>query len=153
VQNRRRLFVVVKVIAPIGELTKAALERITAGTEVDVGERLVAKSEVLTIVPLSYAKIWQKMQDGSFPRSYRVDGKVFWKFSEILEWLANLPHQTLKGDPIREGEEGQMSAVRAARRPRTAAGGREEEGGRRGVRGLSAQPLRQVEVRRAKKER
>ena len=60
--------------------------------------RLIDKHELLDKVPLSYPSIWQRMQDGRFPRSRSIDGRSFWVEAEIDEYIANLPIRRLKAD-------------------------------------------------------
>ena len=61
--------------------------------------RLMAKSEVLSIVGCTYTTLWQMMRRGAFPRSRIVGGKSMWLSTEVEAWLAALPVRKLKGDP------------------------------------------------------
>jgi predicted DNA-binding transcriptional regulator AlpA len=61
-------------------------------------ERLLGKSEVMTITGLSYPTLWAWMRAGKFPRSRIVGGKSMWLSTEIDAWLAGLPVRPLKGD-------------------------------------------------------
>jgi predicted DNA-binding transcriptional regulator AlpA len=60
--------------------------------------RLIDKSELLDKVPLSYASIWAKMREGTFPRSRAVGDRTFWVESEVDAWIAATPVRLLKGD-------------------------------------------------------
>jgi predicted DNA-binding transcriptional regulator AlpA len=60
--------------------------------------RLIERPEVLDKVPLTYASIWQKMRDGTFPRSRAIGGRSVWVEDEIDAWIAALPVRRLKGD-------------------------------------------------------
>jgi predicted DNA-binding transcriptional regulator AlpA len=62
------------------------------------GRRLLLKRAVLDRVPLSYPAIWEKMRNGTFPRSVVVGAKVAWFEDEIDAWLAGLKRTVLKGD-------------------------------------------------------
>jgi predicted DNA-binding transcriptional regulator AlpA len=61
-------------------------------------ERLLRKSEVMTITGLSYPTLWAWMRAGKFPHSRIVGGKSMWLSTEIDAWLAGLPVRPLKGD-------------------------------------------------------
>ena len=65
---------------------------------VKAGRKLIYKAELLARAGLSYPNVWQKMQDGTFPRSVAVGAKVAWFDDEFEAWLANLPRRKLKGD-------------------------------------------------------
>lgn len=60
--------------------------------------RFIGKLSVIDRVGLSYTTIWQRMVDGTFPRSRDLGGRTAWLESEIDEWIANRPHRRLKGD-------------------------------------------------------
>jgi predicted DNA-binding transcriptional regulator AlpA len=60
--------------------------------------RLISKGELLERVAITYPNIWQKMRDGTFPRSVVVGAKSMWIESEVDAWIAALPRRRLKGD-------------------------------------------------------
>jgi predicted DNA-binding transcriptional regulator AlpA len=66
------------------------------------GERCIDKTEVLRRVPLSYAKIWQLMREGRFPRSRALGTKVVWIEGEVDQYITSLPIRRLKGDDAPE---------------------------------------------------
>ena len=55
------------------------------------GARLLSRSEVMAKVKLSYPSIWQRMNEGTFPRSRSTGGKSLWVESEVDEWIHALP--------------------------------------------------------------
>jgi predicted DNA-binding transcriptional regulator AlpA len=64
-------------------------------------QRLLSKSQVLALVPVSGPCLWAMMRRGEFPRSRRLgagSNRVAWLESEVLAWIAALPVQRLKGD-------------------------------------------------------
>ena len=60
-------------------------------------DQLLSRAELLTLVPASYASIWQWMREGTFPKS-RLIGKhkVCWLASEVSTWIASRPLTELK---------------------------------------------------------
>jgi predicted DNA-binding transcriptional regulator AlpA len=69
--------------------------------------RLISKSEVLSMVGVSFPTVWSWMRAGTFPRSRVVGGKSKWRSDEIENWLAGLPVRPLKGDaPSNSGHSG-----------------------------------------------
>jgi prophage regulatory protein len=65
------------------------------------GDKLLSKNDVLARVPASYARIWQMMVNGTFPRSVKLGARAVWYESEINEWLNTLKRTELKGDEAR----------------------------------------------------
>jgi prophage regulatory protein len=53
---------------------------------------------VLERVGLAYVTLWKWMQQGKFPRSREVGGKIAWLESDIDVWIEDLPVKRLKGD-------------------------------------------------------
>lgn len=54
--------------------------------------RLIRIREVVARTSLSRPTIYRKMEDGTFPRSRRIDRKtIAWFESDIEDWFANLP--------------------------------------------------------------
>ena len=60
--------------------------------------RLLSKREVLERVGLTYVTLWKWMQQGKFPRSREVGGKIARLEGEIDTWIEDLPVKRLKGD-------------------------------------------------------
>ena len=60
--------------------------------------QLLSKREVLERVGLTYVTLWKWMQQGKFPRSREVGGKIAWLEGEIDTWIEDLPVKRLKGD-------------------------------------------------------
>ncbi len=49
---------------------------------------LIPKKKVMEISSFSASSLWRRMQDGSFPRNYKIGpNRVAWRESEIFEWL------------------------------------------------------------------
>jgi predicted DNA-binding transcriptional regulator AlpA len=53
---------------------------------------------MLSLVSISYQKVWRLMQAGKFPRSRKIGSKSVWLEHEIAEWIADQPLVRLKGD-------------------------------------------------------
>jgi predicted DNA-binding transcriptional regulator AlpA len=64
----------------------------------DDAERLLDKSEVITVTGRSFPTLWQWMRDGRFPRARDANGRPVWIASEIYNWVKALPIRKFKGD-------------------------------------------------------
>jgi predicted DNA-binding transcriptional regulator AlpA len=63
--------------------------------------QLLSRAELLSVVPLSYASIWQQMRDGTFPKSRQIGKhKVAWIADEVATWIASRPAVKLKNTVI-----------------------------------------------------
>ena len=62
-------------------------------------ERLLNKSEVITITGKSFVTLWDWMRRGKFPRARDANGHPVWLASEVNEWVKTLPVRRFKGDP------------------------------------------------------
>jgi prophage regulatory protein len=72
------------------------LDDITKQTD---APRLLSRSEVLARIPVTYPTLWAWMKAGTFPRGRKIGGsRVAWLESDITDWIAGRPKQTLKGD-------------------------------------------------------
>lgn len=60
--------------------------------------RLIAKTEVLRRIGVTYPTLWLWMRQGKFPRSRELGGKVAWVEAEIDSWILSRPVRRLKGD-------------------------------------------------------
>lgn len=61
--------------------------------------RLLDRSEVLKLVPVSYPTLWEWMRTGRFPRALRIgEQKLAWREDEIRDWINSRPRQELKGE-------------------------------------------------------
>ena len=57
-------------------------------------QRRIRLKEVLKLVPLGRSTIYDRMEAGTFPRSYDLGGGVVcWRESDILDWLETLPQR------------------------------------------------------------
>lgn len=50
-------------------------------------ERLLRRKDVQKIVPISTATIYKRIKQLRFPKQYKNGGVVFWKMSEIQEYI------------------------------------------------------------------
>ena len=66
-------------------------------------DRLIDRKELKRLVPVCYPTIWKWMRAGSFPRAVNVGGKICWRESEVMHWIASRPVQPIK--PIDESVE------------------------------------------------
>jgi len=60
--------------------------------------KFISRRELLSRVPLSYATIWNRMRERSFPLGRAVGERTFWLEHEIDEWIASRPKRELKGE-------------------------------------------------------
>jgi len=72
-----------------------SLETAQAGTPVAPrSQRRIRLKEVLKLVPLGCSTIYDRMDAGTFPRSYDLGGGVVcWREADILDWLDALPEK------------------------------------------------------------
>jgi len=62
--------------------------------------RLLSKAEVLERVGVTFPTIWKWQQEGKFPRSRELGGKVAWFEHEVTEWILARPVSCLKCDDL-----------------------------------------------------
>jgi prophage regulatory protein len=83
--------------------TKAKLPESTAQAPTvpqPVDVRLLSKAEVLERVGVTFPTVWKWQQEGKFPRSRELGGKVAWLEHEITEWILARPISRLKCDDL-----------------------------------------------------
>ena len=66
-------------------------------------KRILRLAKVIARTGLSKSSIYQRMQEGTFPRQYQLGARaVGWREDDIEEWLTNLhyvaPRPKLDGD-------------------------------------------------------
>ncbi len=68
--------------------------------------RLLTRKQVLEIVPVSYATLWQWMREGQFPRALKIgpNSRVAWRADEVQAYVDSRPRQQLKGDLSEGGD-------------------------------------------------
>ena len=50
-------------------------------------ERLLPRRELRRIVPVSDMTIWRWERDGLFPRHVSINGRNYWRLSEVSDWI------------------------------------------------------------------
>ena len=50
-------------------------------------ERLLPRRELRSLVPVSDMTIWRWERDGVFPRHLSINGRNYWRLSEISDWI------------------------------------------------------------------
>ena len=50
-------------------------------------ERLLPRRELRRIVPVSDMTIWRWERAGVFPRHVSINGRNYWRLSEVLDWI------------------------------------------------------------------
>jgi predicted DNA-binding transcriptional regulator AlpA len=50
-------------------------------------ERLLPRRELRSLVPVSDMTIWRWERDGVFPRHLSINGRNYWRLSEIADWI------------------------------------------------------------------
>src|SRR4029079_11816166 len=53
-----------------------------------MGERLLPRRELRALVPVSEMTIWRWERNGVFPRHLSINGRNYWRLSEVREWIA-----------------------------------------------------------------
>jgi predicted DNA-binding transcriptional regulator AlpA len=53
----------------------------------DISERLLPRRELRSLVPVSDMTIWRWERGGVFPRHLSINGRNYWRLSEISEWM------------------------------------------------------------------
>jgi predicted DNA-binding transcriptional regulator AlpA len=51
------------------------------------GERLLPRRELRSLMPVSDMTIWRWERDGLFPRHLLINGRNYWRLSELREWM------------------------------------------------------------------
>jgi predicted DNA-binding transcriptional regulator AlpA len=54
-------------------------------------ERLLPRRELRRLVPVSDMTIWRWERDGVFPRHVSINGRNYWRLSEISDWIERQP--------------------------------------------------------------
>lgn len=63
-------------------------------------ERILKRAEVIEITGLSHTTIFQKMKEGTFPKSVAITAnRTGWRLSDVNKWMQDLPHT----DAVLEG--------------------------------------------------
>lgn len=53
-----------------------------------LSERLLPRRELRRLVPVSDMTIWRWERGGVFPRHLSINGRNYWRLSEIMSWIA-----------------------------------------------------------------
>jgi predicted DNA-binding transcriptional regulator AlpA len=78
-------------------------------------ERLLAKAQVLAIVPVVEMTLWRWVRAGKFPAPILVGGSNLWRWSELKPFLASRPRGWLHASRPTSGAVGQRQAARKKR--------------------------------------
>jgi predicted DNA-binding transcriptional regulator AlpA len=54
---------------------------------IDCSERLLPRRELRRLVPVSDMTIWRWERDGRFPRHLLINGRNYWRLSELRDWM------------------------------------------------------------------
>jgi predicted DNA-binding transcriptional regulator AlpA len=54
---------------------------------IDCRERLLPRRELRGLVPVSDMTIWRWERDGRFPRHLLINGRNYWRLSELRAWM------------------------------------------------------------------
>lgn len=55
------------------------------------GERLLPRRELRKVVPVSDMTIWRWQRHGHFPKHLSINGRNYWRLSEIWDWMDRQP--------------------------------------------------------------
>jgi len=57
-----------------------------------MSDSLINPKQRREMVPASEVTIWRWERAGSFPRRIKINGRNFWRLSEIQEWISKQAH-------------------------------------------------------------
>ena len=66
------------------------LKQIKIKLETEEEERLTIK-DVRKMTKLGTTSIYNKMKEGTFPKSYKEGSRTYWLKSDIIEWMSQSP--------------------------------------------------------------
>jgi predicted DNA-binding transcriptional regulator AlpA len=52
-----------------------------------ITERLLRRRELRALVPVSDMTIWRWERAGQFPRHLSINGRNYWRLSELTDWM------------------------------------------------------------------
>ena len=52
-----------------------------------ISERLLPRRELRALVPISDMTIWRWERDNLFPRHLSINGRNYWRLSELSDWM------------------------------------------------------------------
>jgi predicted DNA-binding transcriptional regulator AlpA len=61
--------------------------RTTNSALLSKGERLLPRRELRSIIPVSEMTIWRWERDRRFPRHLLINGRNYWRLSELRDWM------------------------------------------------------------------
>lgn len=50
-------------------------------------ERFVPRRELRALLPVSDMTVWRWERDGIFPRHLSINGRNYWRLSELRDWM------------------------------------------------------------------
>jgi len=65
----------------------------------DLTERLLPRRELRRVVPVSDMTIWRWERDGLFPRHVSINGRNYWRLSEISHWMEKQERASASDSP------------------------------------------------------
>ncbi|MAI45639.1 MAG: AlpA family phage regulatory protein [Hyphomicrobiaceae bacterium TMED74] len=57
--------------------------------QTDPADKLINRRQLREQIPTSDMTIWRWQQQGLFPKHISINGRNYWRQSEIIDWLAN----------------------------------------------------------------
>jgi prophage regulatory protein len=55
-----------------------------------IPDRLLNRRQLRELIPVSDMTIWRWEQAGRFPRHLSINGRNYWRLSEVVAWLESL---------------------------------------------------------------
>ena len=52
-------------------------------------ERFLPRRELRALIPVSDMTIWRWERDGLFPRHLLINGRNYWRLSELRDWMSS----------------------------------------------------------------
>ncbi len=53
----------------------------------DLPDRLMARRQLRQMIPNSDMSIWRWEKAGTFPKHIKINGRNYWRLSEVAAWL------------------------------------------------------------------
>jgi predicted DNA-binding transcriptional regulator AlpA len=87
--DRYHLFAYQLVIKPLWEMIMER-EAHSRASSVDDGVRLINAQQLRQLLPVSKMTIWRMEQRGQLPQHVLVNGRAFWRHTEVVEAIKQL---------------------------------------------------------------
>jgi prophage regulatory protein len=59
-----------------------------------IHEKLLKIDQCLEIIPIAKSTWWQGVKEGKLPQPVKIGASTFWKYSDLMAFIANMPVET-----------------------------------------------------------